>query len=903
MNAANEQFEGDADERQVERLIQSALAEPPMSADFVNRLSRELDHEFALTTYYADNNIKTNGVAATNGHALIEAVAEPETVPFAATPTKKSPWRLMATVAAAAALLVAVGLWNSDSAYGWAAMLEALEKSEWVQAITRGGNDAEAGAAAAIGWFSPSRQIAAREAGESRVYLNFNKRTAENFDPAERVVRQSELVMSGTPTSEALLMMLVDGDSATATADLELVDESVKPTDKENEAELTVTLRKKSQPSELLRMAFVVNTKTNLPLSGRVLDGGQMIARSIEFSYPKQGPDSIFALGVPAAAPVVVEKSVKESSEEPIGEVLAGVERTGPSVVVEELVVAGGPGSPPAQPATEKKSVAFTEKTIDGAPAQVDVERIASAPVPTKKEDFEVPKIDPNAKALADGELVEKLNSLLAEFWKNQGITPAEPASDTEFLRRVYLDLTGRIPTVSEIYAFQGDASPDRRERLVDDLLGRRDHATHLAAIWRTVLLPEGVDLNTYGGTNKFDSWLADRFGQNMPYDEIVRQLLLAEGRVSESGPLLFYASLKLNPEEIAAKTSRVFLGTRMECAQCHDHPFDDRIAQTDFWGFAAHFAQISRPEGKMEMTSPVLRVADNDFGEVKIPDTEDVVPPHLPGAVTADIDAKDSQDPTGMERSRRQQLVDWLTTKNNDAFSRAAVNRVWQQVFGRGLVEPVDDMRPDNKPVSPEVLDLLTQDFAASGFDLRRLLRALVLTDAYQLSSGSPTDEPAQALCFARMNLKNFTADQLYDCIAVATLSDTSMGQEGALARTANGSRQAFIEQFRAAPGDRTAYQAGVPQALTLMHGTVVHGATDLTTSGLLKSLNAPFFSDEQRLDTLFLATLCRAPEPAEREKLLAYLGEAKDSNERLGVLGDVLWALLNSAEFTFIH
>jgi hypothetical protein len=637
-------------------------------------------------------------------------------------------------------------------------------------------------------------------------------------------------------------------------------------------------------------------------LGGRVLDGGQMIAKSIQFSYPKQGPDSIFALGVPAAAPVVVEKSVGKS-EEPIGEVLAGVELPGPSVVVEELVVAGGPGSPPAQPAADKIAKAPTEKVKDDALAQVDGERVASAPAPTKIADFEVPKIDPNARALADGELLEKLNSLLAEFWKNQGITPAEPATDTEFLRRVYLDLTGRIPTVSEIYAFQGDADPKRRERLVDDLLGRRDHATHLAAIWRSVLLPEGVDLNTYGGTNKFDSWLADRFGQNMPYDEIVRQLLLAEGRVSESGPLLFYASLKLNPEEIAAKTSRVFLGTRMECAQCHDHPFDERIGQKDFWGFAAHFAQISRPQGKMEMTSPVLRVADNDFGEVMLPDTEDVIAPHLPHAEIADVDTKDAQDATGMERSRRRQLVDWLTTKNNDAFSRAAVNRVWQQVFGRGLVEPVDDMRPDNKPVSPEVLDLLTRDFAASGFDLRRLLRALVLTDAYQLSSGTATDDPAQALCFARMNMKNFTADQLYDCIAVATLSDASTGQEGGLARTGNGSRQAFIEQFRTAVGDRTDYQAGVPQALTLMHGTVVHGATDLQTSGLLKSLNAPFFSDEQRLDTLFLATLCREPEPAEREKLLAYLGQAKDANERLGVLGDVLWALLNSVEFTFIH
>jgi hypothetical protein len=257
------------------------------------------------------------------------------------------------------------------------------------------------------------------------------------------------------------------------------------------------------------------------------------------------------------------------------------------------------------------------------------------------------------------------------------------------------------------------------------------------------------------------------------------------------------------------------------------------------------------------------------------------------------------------MELSRRRQLVDWLTNQNNDHFSRAAVNRVWQQLFGRGLVEPVDDMRPDNPAICPEVLELLTRDFAASNFDLRRLLRALVLTDAYQLSSGSPRDEPSQALCFARMNMKNFTADQLFDCIAVATRNEALIGNapDGALARTENMSRETFIEQFRSAAGDRTAYQAGVPQALTLMHGSVIHSATALESSGLLKSLNAPFFTDEQRLDTLFLATLSREPQPAEREKLVAYLATAKDANERLGILGDVLWALLNSAEFTFIH
>jgi hypothetical protein len=495
-------------------------------------------------------------------------------------------------------------------------------------------------------------------------------------------------------------------------------------------------------------------------------------------------------------------------------------------------------------------------------------------------------------------ELVQQINAQMSAFWQAQAVRPAAPTSDQEFVRRVYLDLTGRIPIVSEVYEFLDDTHAGRRERLVDDLLERRDHATHLAAVWRGMLLPDGVDLSPLGGAAQFDAWLADRFGENLPYDQLVRQLLLAEGRVSESGPLLFYAALRLNPEEIAAKTSRAFLGMRMECAQCHDHPFD-QITQDAFWGYAAFFAQISRPRGKMEMTSPVMRVHDIPSGEVMLPDTEVVVKPRLPGAEA------DLPEPAG-DSSRRQQLVAWLSSADNGHFSRATVNRVWEHLFGRGLVSPVDDMRPDNPPICPELLDLLSRDFAASGFDLRRLLRALVLSDAYQLSSQADADEPSQALCFARMNLKSFTADQLYDCIAVATRNEamiTSGTGESSLARFENPTRQAFIEQFRAPPGERTDYQAGIPQALALMHGKLVDGATDLSTSGLLKSLEAPFFSDEQRVETLFLATLSRQPEPHEREQMLAHVRAAKTPDDKSRALGDVLWALLNSGEFTFNH
>lgn len=517
----------------------------------------------------------------------------------------------------------------------------------------------------------------------------------------------------------------------------------------------------------------------------------------------------------------------------------------------------------------------------------------ANTPHPIKKSDWK-----PFDKPLADDELTSRVDNELATQWQKNGIRPVEGASDAEFMRRVYLDLTGRVPAVSEAHEFFDDTSPNRRELLVDRLLDDRDHATHMAALWRAVLLPAEVDLNRLGGTQKFEEWLADRFAAKEPYDKIVSDLLLAEGRLADSGPLLFYAALKMNPEELAAKTSRAFLGVRLECAQCHDHKFED-ISQHDFWSFAAFFARISRPQGKMDVASNVLAVRDNERGDVQIPNSKEIVPPRLP------LDQNYLDESPGGP-SRRKRLVEWLTSPNNEQFSKAAVNRVWAQLFGRGLVEPVDDMRPANEPIAPKVLDTLSRDFAASHFDLRRLMRALVLTKTYQLSSRSQDNDPSRTLNFAQMNIKSFTAEQLYDCIAVATQKSKVVGATpnvSGLERFGDTSRQAFVDQFRAPIDAVTDYHAGIPQALTLMHGGLIQNATDLRTSGLLSSLDAPFFTDEQRLETLFLSTLSRRPEAAEREEMLKSISAAKSDGDRQRALGDVLWALLNSAEFTFNH
>lgn len=579
----------------------------------------------------------------------------------------------------------------------------------------------------------------------------------------------------------------------------------------------------------------------------------------------------------------------------------------------EVIPVASREGVTVAEPVEESQVVqppaaAVVVEKVERLEAPAE-ERIASAtsatPLPKKVEPptaVAKPQWSPPEVPLGDGELRDRINEQLAALWAGQKIHSVGPATDAEFMRRVYLDLTGRVPTVGEARDFLADQAPDCREQLVDRLLAQRDHATHFAAVWRRILLPDEVDLSRLGGSAEFDDWLAERFAENVAYDKIVQELLLAEGRVAESGPLLFYAAVRLNPEELAARTSRAFLGVRMECAQCHDHPFDE-VSQQDFWSFAAFFARISRPRGKMEMTSPVLQVKDNQFGDVMIPDSEEVVPPRIPGTVMELAD-----EPEGA--SRREQLVTWLTDRHNKHFAQAAVNRVWAHLFGRGLVEPVDDMRPANAPIAPEVLEMLAGDFAASGYDLRRLLRELVLTDAYQLTSGAADNDPSRGLAFAQMNMKSFTAEQLYDCITIATgkssLVPTPMaGVEGVpgLVRSSDMSRRQFIEQFRSVPSQVTDYQAGIPQALTLMHGGLIHNATDVAASGLLKSLAAPFFTDDQRLDTLYLATLSRYPEEEEREAIVEQIAKAKSTGERQQVLGDVLWALLNSAEFTLNH
>lgn len=435
----------------------------------------------------------------------------------------------------------------------------------------------------------------------------------------------------------------------------------------------------------------------------------------------------------------------------------------------------------------------------------------------------------------------------------------AQPSSDAEFVRRIHLDLTGVVPRVAEVRAFLADKSEDKRERLIDRLVTSPAHATHLANTWRRVMLPGGLNVEQINNVVGVQNWLRGQFVENTRYDNLVSELLVAtEG--DESGPALYYTSLDLAPEKLAGSTARIFLGLQIECAECHDHPFD-KWKQKDFWGYAAFFAQLERDESMRG--NRALRIADKNVGDVKLPNSEIVVSPHYPGG----------QEPSeGELGTRRMKLAIWMASRDNPYLARAAVNRVWGQLFGRGLVEPVDDLGPHNPPSHPELFDELTQYFVESGFDLRELYATLTRTQAYQRTSqwtSSPAPPPE---LIAHMPLKTLSADQLYDSVN-RVLNRVPAQGAAAGSPLLDPQRQAFVARVEGTGKSPLDYEAGVLQALTLLNGADIAEAADPQRSPLLGGVEAPWLTDEGRIETLFLATLSRPPTDEQQKACLESL------------------------------
>lgn len=500
-----------------------------------------------------------------------------------------------------------------------------------------------------------------------------------------------------------------------------------------------------------------------------------------------------------------------------------------------------------------------------------------------------LPMDDATAEAPSATRIAGQIDALLRQSWESEGVTPAEPASDAEFLRRAYLDLVGTIPPAGVVREFLASKETDKRQAVIDRLLESPQHATHLANTWRRILLPDGFPAERSDDAAGMQQWLRDRFATNVRYDRIVGDFLTATGS-AETGPVLYYQALELKPEKLAASTARSFLGIQIQCAQCHDHPFDE-WKQTDFWEYAAYFAQV---DGQQAMGGADFQLQDNSFGEVTLPEQDEPISPSFPGS------GESTDEESG---SRRLQLSIWLSSGSNPYLATATANRVWSLLFGRGIVEPVDDISQLNEPSHPELLKLLANFFIESGYDLKQLFRAVALTEAYQLSSAAGAATPNDS--FATMAIKNLTAEQIFDSLVQCLQGNPQFAQAGLATNSLlNPVRREFLIKMAAETHRPLDYGAGLQQTLHMMNSPGLAEILGDTENGLLVALAAPFLTDEDRLETVFISALGRMPSDSERSLFSEHLADpGNDKESRNLALSDMTWALINGAEFRLNH
>jgi Protein of unknown function (DUF1549)/Protein of unknown function (DUF1553) len=492
-------------------------------------------------------------------------------------------------------------------------------------------------------------------------------------------------------------------------------------------------------------------------------------------------------------------------------------------------------------------------------------------------------------KNFIDGLVWSKLQKL--------GIAPSGTASDATFHRRAFLDVIGRLPTPEETRAFLADPDPLKRNGLVDRLLARPEYADHWANKWADLLRPNPYRVGIKAVMN-LDAWLRDAFRKNLPYDQFVREIVTARGSNYKVGPSIVWRDRR-EPEEAATIVSQVFLGIRLECAKCHHHPFES-WGQEQFYEFAAYFARVGHKGAAI--APPIAAGEETVFvkksGTVKHPLTGVVLPPRpLFGS------APPSDDP---EADPREALAGWMTSPANPYFPRVIVNRTWAELMGRGIVEPVDDLRATNPPSNGPLLNALADDFVAHGYDLKHLIRTIMTSSTYGLSS-DPTDRNvADTRNFSRHYRQRPRAEVLLDAISditgVPESFDAAPPGTRAVAQWTTRNTSLFLDTFgrpdpnQDPPCERTP-DTSVVQALHLMNAPGVNKKI-AADAGRVAKLSASDLPPAKVVEELYLLVYNRLPEDEERDYGSA-LFEGPGGRRRAAE--DLLWALINSPEFVF--
>jgi hypothetical protein len=511
---------------------------------------------------------------------------------------------------------------------------------------------------------------------------------------------------------------------------------------------------------------------------------------------------------------------------------------------------------------------------------------------------------DPPAASVVDELIHAKLRKLR--------INPSPRCSDAEFLRRASVDICGVLPTSDEYRSFVSNQDPDKRRRLVDQLLERREFTDLWVMKWSELLMIRTVaNQVSYKAMLLYYDWLQKRIEANTPIDQLVRELLTVQGGTF-ADPATNYFQHERDTLKTAENVAQVFMGMRIQCAQCHNHPFD-RWTMDDYYGFAAFFSQIGRKRAEDPRETVVF---NSGSGEVKHPVGGRHVAPKFLGGEAPDFAA-----PENAGRDRRAVMADWLASPRNEHFGRNLVNIVWAHLFGRGIVDEVDDVRVSNPPVNAELLDTLARRFADSNYDFKQLVREICNSHAYQRSTQTNETNADDERNFSRATLRRIRAEVLLDMVSAVTVTpDKFRGLPlGARAvqiadgNTSNYFLTTFGRASRAtACSCEVRMEPNLSQALHLLNGDTLHQkiARGKVVGTMLEAGQTP----EQVIEELYLRTLTRLPTDAEKSGLLAHLPQPTPGQDGAPAkpadpaavretLEDGFWAILNSREFVFNH
>ncbi|TWT31875.1 hypothetical protein Enr8_38000 [Blastopirellula retiformator] len=473
-------------------------------------------------------------------------------------------------------------------------------------------------------------------------------------------------------------------------------------------------------------------------------------------------------------------------------------------------------------------------------------------------------------------------------------IVPSGLCSDEEYLRRTTIDITGQLPTAEEYAAFVADQSPDKRAKLVDRLLERKEFAEIWAMKWAQLLMIKSENNRvSYKSAFLYNSWLQEKIANEVPLDEMVRELLGATGGTFSNPPTNFY-EVERNTLKTAENVAQVFMGIRTQCAQCHNHPFD-RWTMDDYYSFAAFFAQVGRKNAEDERERIIY---DRRGGDVRHLVDNRVMTPKFLGGVEPDLKGRD----------RREVFAEWLTAPENPFFAANTANRIWDHFFGVGIIDPVDDIRVSNPASNPELLDALATKLIEYKYDFKKLVKDICASNAYQRTTLPNDSNKSDTKNFAYAQVRRIPAEQLLDCISQATeTQDKFKGLPlGARAvQIADGKTSTyFLTTFgRAERATVCACEAKtsptLSQALHMLNGDATQGKI---AKGKLVSdwLNEEKLSPEQIVEKIYVRCLSRQPTDEEKTRLMAVVDQDENKQQ---ALEDVFWAVLNSREFLFNH